>query len=115
MRTDMVLRAPVDVAERLDDVLARLRLVVGRHRVLEIEEDHVGRRLGGLLEQLRLAAGNGQLAAVEPGGRLFDDGEAHVIPVRFQQSFVRWTSIRRLSMQRCPLSRACVSALPDSG
>src|SRR3546814_2943954 len=30
--------APVDLVQRLDDVLARLRLVVRRHRVLEIEE-----------------------------------------------------------------------------
>ena len=43
--------APVDVAQGLDDVLARLRLVVRRDGVLEVEEDDVGRRLGGLLEQ----------------------------------------------------------------
>src|SRR3546814_5241004 len=49
------LGAPVDVMQRLDDVLARLRLVVGRHGILEIEEDHVGGGFRRLLEQLDAA------------------------------------------------------------
>jgi hypothetical protein len=72
--------APVDVAQGLDDVLARLRLVVRRDRVLEVEEDDIGRRLGGLLEQLRLGTRDRQFAAIQPGGRLFDDLEAHRDP-----------------------------------
>ena len=71
------LAAPVDVADRLDDVLAGLVLVVRRHGVLEVEEDHVGRRLRRLLEHLRLAAGNRQFAAVEARWRRFDGDEAH--------------------------------------
>ena len=72
-----LLLAPVDVADRLDDVLARLLLVVRRHRVLEVEEDHVGGGLRRLLEQLGLASRHGQFAAVEAGGGLFDGLEAH--------------------------------------
>ena len=68
MRTDTVLPRQSIVVQRLDDVLARLRLVVRRDRVLEIEEDHVDRALGRLLEQLHPAAGNGQFAAVEAAG-----------------------------------------------
>ena len=37
MRTVSVLSAPVDLVQRLDDVPARLDLLVGRHRVLEVE------------------------------------------------------------------------------
>jgi hypothetical protein len=71
------LAAPVDVAQRLDDVLARLGLVVGGDGVLEVEEDDVGRGFGSLFKELRLTAGDGQLAAVEAGRRLLDDLEAH--------------------------------------
>ena len=69
--------APVDLVERLDDVLARLHLLVGRHRVLEIEEHHVGGRARRLLEELRRAARHGQLGAVQPRRALLDDREAH--------------------------------------
>ncbi len=69
--------APVDVIDRLDDVLASLLLVVGRDRVLEIEEDHIGSRFRRLFKELRLTAGDGELAAVEPRGRLLDGVEAH--------------------------------------
>ena len=53
MRTDTVLLPQSISLQSLDDVLAGLRLVVGRDRVLEVEEQHVGRRLGRLLEQFR--------------------------------------------------------------
>ena len=52
------LGAPVDLVDRLDDVLARLLLLVRGHRVLEVEEDHVGRRL-------RAAFSN--ICGLEPG------------------------------------------------
>jgi hypothetical protein len=44
------LRAPVNVIERLNDVFARLCLVVGRDRILDVEKDDVGGGLCGLLE-----------------------------------------------------------------
>ena len=72
-----LLLAPVDVTDGLDDVLSGLFLVVRGHGVLEVEENHVGGGLGGLLEQLGLAARHGQFAAVEAGGGLFDGLEAH--------------------------------------
>ncbi len=78
MRTDHGLAAPVDVVERLDDVLARLLLVVGGDRVLEVEEDDVGGGLGGLLEERRVRPRHGKLRTVQTRGCLFDQGEAHV-------------------------------------
>ena len=63
MRTDRVLRAPVDIVDRLDDVLAGLVLLVGGHRVFEVEEDHVGLGLRRLLEHLRARAGHRELAS----------------------------------------------------
>ena len=69
--------APVDIADGLDDVLAGLRLVIRRHRILKIEEHDVGGGLGRLFEHLGLAAGDGQFAAVQAGFRLFDVKEAH--------------------------------------
>ena len=50
MRTDSVLLPQSMSPMRGDDVLARLRLVVGRDRVLEIEEHHVGGGFGGFFE-----------------------------------------------------------------
>jgi hypothetical protein len=52
--------APVDFVEALDDVLARLLLVVGRDGILEVEEDDVGRALGRLLEERRVRPRDGQ-------------------------------------------------------
>ena len=77
MRTESVLVPQSMSSQRLDDVLARLRLVVGGDGVLEVEEDDVGGGFRGLFKQLRLAAGDRQLAAVEAGRRLLDDLEAH--------------------------------------
>src|SRR4051794_478184 len=71
------LRPPVDLVDALDDVPARLLLLVRRHRVLEIEEDHVGGTLRGLPEELRARAGDGELGAVQARRRLLDQGEAH--------------------------------------
>ena len=70
---------PVDLVDRLDDVLARGLLLVRSHRVLEVEEDHVGAGLRRLLEHLRARAGDGELGAVEPRLALLDDGEAHSV------------------------------------
>ena len=56
---------PVLLAQRVDDVQARLRLVVGRDRVLEVEHHDVRSEARGLLEHADVAAGDGELTAVE--------------------------------------------------
>ncbi len=70
--------APVDLVQRLDDVLARLRLVVRRDCVLEVEEDHVGFGSRSLFKHLRGAARNRQLTPVKSGGGLLNDVEGHL-------------------------------------
>src|SRR6202022_2760001 len=57
--------APVERAERLDHYPARGALLVGRDRVLEVEEDHVG--VGGerLLNHPLAAARNGKFTSAE--------------------------------------------------
>src|SRR5262249_36884281 len=92
--------APVDVVEGGDDVLSRLPLVRGGDGVLEVEEDHVGRRFRRLLEELRLAAGHGELAAVEARRRLLDDLEAHglgsfLTVCRYRRTKGRTTEVQR--------------------
>ena len=72
--------APVDVADRLNDVLARLRLVIGRHRILEVQVDHIGSRGGHLLEQRLARAGAEKLAAVQAGGGAGLQAEGHGLP-----------------------------------
>ena len=72
------LGAPVDLLQRADHVVPRRRLVIGRHRVLEVEEDDVGGRSGGLLEEFRPAARNRELAAVQTRDGLLDHSEAHL-------------------------------------
>jgi hypothetical protein len=76
------LAAPIDVIEPGDHVLARLFLLVRRHRVLEVEKDDVGATFRCFLEELRMAAGHGELAAVEARRHAIDDGEAHDLPRR---------------------------------
>src|SRR5262249_20132011 len=49
----------------------------GSDGVLEVQEHDVGDGLRGLFEQLRLASGHRQLAAVEARRRRLDDLEAH--------------------------------------
>lgn len=77
MRTETVLPFQSMSCQRLDDVLARLLLVVGRNSVFKIEEDHVSGALGRLLEKLGRAARNRKFAAIEARRRLLDDREAH--------------------------------------
>ena len=69
--------APVDLVQRLDDVLAGLRLVVRGDRVLEVEEDHIRIRLCSLFKHLDRGSRNGEFRAVQTGGGLFDGVEAH--------------------------------------
>src|SRR3954469_14202718 len=69
--------APIDIVDRFDDVLARLRLVVGCHRILKVQEYDVGGRFRRFLEQLRAAAGYRQFTTVEPRRSRFDNLEAH--------------------------------------
>ena len=68
---------PVDLMRGLNDVAARLRLVGGGHRVLEIEVDHIRRRCCHFREQLGVRAGAKELAAVRAGGGGRLDAEAH--------------------------------------
>ncbi|ESW78034.1 hypothetical protein X773_21870 [Mesorhizobium sp. LSJC285A00] len=62
----LALGAPVDVVERLDDVLAGAFLVRRRDRVLDVEEDEIGGAVGRLVDHLRAGAWNRQLAALQP-------------------------------------------------
>ena len=57
---------PVLTEERFDHVGARLLLVIGRDRVLEVEEDDVGPERGRLRHGPDVGAGNGELTAVRP-------------------------------------------------
>ena len=59
--------APVEVVQRLDDVLARLLLVGRRDGVLDVEEDEVGGAGERLLDHVRVGTRNGQLAALQAG------------------------------------------------
>ncbi len=60
------LATPVDVIERRDHVLARARLVVRRHRILEIEKHHVRRAAARLLDHFRVGRGDRQFGTVQP-------------------------------------------------
>jgi hypothetical protein len=100
------LAAPIDVVEPGDDVLARLLLLVGRHRVLEIEEDDVGRALCRLLEEMRLAAGHGKLAAVQTLRRVLDDREAH--------AFLAEMCRRRISEPAAKCNSDCDGAITSA-
>ncbi len=75
MRTDTVLpwRLPVDVVQRLDDVLARLLLVGRSHGVLAVEEDEIGGARRGLVDHRRVGTRHGQLSAA---GALRREGKA---------------------------------------
>ena len=55
------LAAPIEIVEALDDVLARLLLVVRRDGVFQVEEDDVGGAFRGLLEQRRVGPRHGKL------------------------------------------------------
>ena len=57
--------APVEIVDRLDDVAARLLLLVERDRVFQVEHDDVGGDAPRLLDEPRVRAGHGQLRAVE--------------------------------------------------
>ena len=75
------LLAPVDVVEALNDVLARLLLVVRRNGVLEVEENLIGLGDGGLLKHARRRTWHCELGAMETRRRLLDQCETHNIPL----------------------------------
>ena len=77
MRTIMVFEPQSMSFRPCDDVLARLLLVVGRDRVLEVEKDDVGAAFGRLLEQRGVRPRHGKLGTVKARGRLLDQGKAH--------------------------------------
>ena len=68
---------PVNIANGLNDVLARLRLVIRGNRILKIKKNHIRRGFRRLFKKLRLAAGNRKLTAVEPRRRRLDHQETH--------------------------------------
>src|SRR5207249_11275806 len=70
---------PVMMEQSRDHMLAGLLLVGGRDGVLEIEKDVVRLAVERLLEQDRLRAGDGELAALEPRVRRLVAGEAHAL------------------------------------
>ena len=76
MRTVSVLSPQSISFSACDHVLARLDLLIGRHRVLEVEEHDVRGRARRLLEELRRAAGHRELGAVQARRAGLDDGEA---------------------------------------
>src|SRR6056297_2269483 len=71
------LSAPVDVVDRLDDVLPRLGLVRGGNGIFKIEVDNVGLRRRHLLEDRRPRPGAEELATVRTGRWLGLDAEGH--------------------------------------
>ena len=73
------LRAPVDVVQRGDDILAGLLLVVGSDGILDIEKNNVRRRLGGFFEQSRIRPRDREFGAMQARRCLFDDREAHAL------------------------------------
>ena len=71
------LAAPVDVVERRHHVLARARLVVGRHRIFKIEEYDVGGRAARLLDHFRVRRRHREFGAMQAGSGGFKDSETH--------------------------------------
>jgi hypothetical protein len=61
----------------LDDVLARLFLVVGCYRILDVKKNDVGGGLCGLLKQGRVGPRHRQFGAVQTRCGGFDAGKAH--------------------------------------
>src|SRR5262249_39833464 len=60
--------APVELIEGGNRVLPRLRLQGGNHRIFEIEEDGVGRALGGLFHETRGGSGHREQRSVSGSG-----------------------------------------------
>ena len=68
MRTQRVLPVQLSVFSACDDLLAGVALLARRDGVLEIEEDMVGLRFGGLLHHLLARAGRRKLDAAGAAG-----------------------------------------------
>jgi hypothetical protein len=64
MRTETAQRDVV-MQQGVDDVLACLLLVGGRHGVLKIHEHDIGAERGSLLQHARITPGNGKLTSME--------------------------------------------------
>jgi hypothetical protein len=56
--------APIELIDRRDGVLPRLRLELRDHGVFEVEEDGVGWSFGGLFHEARRGRGNGQQRSI---------------------------------------------------
>jgi len=69
---------PVDLVQRLHDIVARGILVGRRHRILEVETNDIGRSGRSLLEQGRPRARHEEFGAIKSQRRLPRDGsKAH--------------------------------------
>ena len=64
-RYGLALGVPVDVVQRLDDILACALLVRRGDGVLDVEEDEVGGAVGRLVDHLRARSRNREFAALE--------------------------------------------------
>ncbi|TPV97932.1 MAG: hypothetical protein USCAAHI_02641 [Beijerinckiaceae bacterium] len=73
------LRAPVDVVQGGNDILAGLLLVVGGNGVLDIEKNNVRVGLGRFFEQSGIRSWDREFGAMQARRCLLDDGEAHVL------------------------------------
>ena len=73
------------VAQGGDDLLAGALLVVRGDGVLEVEHDDVGAQCGRLLEHAQVAAGDGELGAVEAGSHVWH-GRRQCGPLRRRTS-----------------------------
>ena len=69
--------APVDIADRFDDVLTCLILVVRRNRILEIEVDDIRIACCHLWRQFRVRTRSEKLASVQAGRRGRLEAEGH--------------------------------------
>ena len=73
----LVITLPVEIVQRLDNVLARLLLVIRSNGILTIQKDIIGITLQGLFKHAGIATGYSQLAALQPLLDLRVLSEAH--------------------------------------
>ena len=106
-RDGLALGAPVDVVQRLDDILARALLVRRRDRILDVEEDEVGGAIGRLVDHLGVRSRNGEFAALEAQLAKMVDRVAHDVSSRLtdQAALASWLRRGESGNARSPRRR----------
>ena len=80
---------PVDIVQRLYDVLPRLGFIIRDHRVLAIQEDEIRGGTGRFLEHAGVGTGHGEFTALQPDRRRIVAGKTH--------QNLAWRVLRRYS------------------